>query len=285
MNPEYLHQPLFYFFIFGIGACIGSFLNVCIYRIPLERSIVSPGSCCSACGAPIPGKYNVPILSWLLLRGRSACCSTKIDARYVIVEILTALVFTALWHDFPPAEFLAYAYFFSALLIASCIDIDHFIIPDRFTLGTCAVGLIASALVPSLHHKTGAYDGFREGLWGAFIGFATLLVVSKIGAKVFKKEAMGLGDVKFLAGMGAFLGWKATLFIIASSSFFGSIFGVFLILREQKSWGTRMPYGPFLAMAALLWIFAGSDWTDAYLDSWDKALAPIDLTAPPLPRP
>jgi leader peptidase (prepilin peptidase)/N-methyltransferase len=283
MTPDLFSHPIWILFIFCAGACIGSFLNVCIYRIPLELSIVRPRSYCAACGTPIPGKNNIPIVSWLLLRGRAVCCGTKIDARYAIVELATGLIFVALWRHFPPQLFLPYAYFLCALMIASCIDIDHFIIPDRFTLGTCLIGFGFSALIPALHRQTATYRGFRESLWGAFIGFTVLLVVSKVGSKVFKKEAMGLGDVKFLAGMGAFLGWKATIFILASSSFLGSIFGVALILREQKSWGTRMPYGPFLALAAVLWLFGGSAATDDYLSSWKSATEQMDIQVIPSP--
>jgi leader peptidase (prepilin peptidase)/N-methyltransferase len=251
---------------FLVGCCIGSFLNVCIYRIPLGKSVVFPGSHCASCGSPIPWQNNFPVLSWVFLRGRAACCGTRIDGRYAIVELMTGLIFAGLWSQFPWPLALAFAVFSCGLIIASCIDIDHFIIPDRFTLGGVAVGLVASTLVPSLHNQFTAWTGFTESLRGAFIGGLVLWLIAAGGSKLLGKEAMGLGDVKLMAAFGAFLGWPATLFILVFSSVFGSVFGIGLILRQQRAWGTRMPYGPFLAMAAMLWIFGGAGWTQNYLN-------------------
>jgi leader peptidase (prepilin peptidase)/N-methyltransferase len=270
-------SPLFPFFVFVAGACIGSFLNVCIYRIPLEVSIVHPGSHCAACGAPIRWYHNLPIFSWIYLRGRAACCGTKIDFRYCLIELLTGLLFLLLWNKYPSTIFLGYAVFAGGLIVSSCIDIDHFIIPDRFTLGGCIVGFALSALLPQLHNETTAWKGFTESVRGAFIGGIVLLLVAKIGSAVLKKEAMGLGDVKFLAAMGAFLGPLATIFILATSSLFGSLFGITFVLQQQKSWGTRMPYGPFLALSALFWLLGGRELTHDYLQSWDQVTTPGDI--------
>ena len=277
MIETIITSPLFPFFVFVAGACIGSFLNVCIYRIPIEVSIVHPGSHCAACGAPIRWYHNLPIVSWIYLRGRAACCGTKIDFRYCIIELLTGLLFLALWNKYPSAIFLGYAVFVSGLIVSSCIDIDHFIIPDRFTLGGCVAGFILSALLPQMHHEATAWKGFTESVRGAFIGGIVLFLVAKIGSAVLKKEAMGLGDVKFLAAMGAFLGPLPTIFILACSSLFGSLFGITFVLQQQKSWGTRMPYGPFLALAAVLWLLGGQEWTHDYLRSWDQVTTPADI--------
>ncbi len=246
-------------FLFVAGGCLGSFLNVCVYRIPLGRSIVRPGSACAACGAPIPAKWNLPMVSWLWLRGRAGCCGVRIEARYFWVELCSALLLPALFLQYPPATAAIYAFFLYGLLVASLIDIDHFLIPDRFTVGGAVLGLVASLAWPPLHGKATTAFGasFNAGLGGLFVGGFLLWLVVVIGSKALKKEAMGLGDVKLLAAIGAFLGWQAVLFVIGVSSFLGSLFGVAMLARGRQSWGSRLPYGPFLALAALLWIFGG----------------------------
>ena len=246
-------------FLFAVGGCIGSFLNVCVYRIPLGRSIVRPGSACAACGAPIPAKWNLPIVSWLWLRGRAGCCGVRIDARYFWVELFSALLLPALFLHYPPVTAAIYACFLYGLLVASQIDIDHFLIPDRFTVGGALLGLAASLAWPPLHGQATLRASFDAGLGGLFVGAFLLWLVVVIGSKALKKEAMGLGDVKLLAAIGAFLGWQAVLFVIGVSSFLGSFFGVAMLMRGRQSWGSRLPYGPFLALAALLWIFGGGE--------------------------
>ncbi len=259
------HDPVVVAGIFALGACVGSFLNVCIYRIPLDRSIITPGSQCAACGAPIPAQHNIPIASWFLLRGRAACCGTRIDARYWMVELLTGLLFVALWWKYPPALFAAYALFTAGLIAASGIDLDHFIIPDRFTLGGCVAGLVCSALVPALHEQTTAWTGLTEGLRGAAVGAGALGAIAWVGRKLFGQEAMGMGDVKLMAAFGSFLGAWSTAFILPVSSLIGSVVGLTLMATGRSAWKSRIPYGPFLAAAAILWMLRGREWTDAYL--------------------
>jgi leader peptidase (prepilin peptidase)/N-methyltransferase len=249
--------PLLLGYLFLTGAALGSFLNVCIYRIPLGLSLIRPGSYCATCGRPIPVRYNIPIFGWLWLRGRSACCRNRIDARYMWVELAAAVLLPLLFLRFPWQMALPYALFLGLLAVGSLIDIDHFLIPDRISLGGVGAGLACGALFPVLHGQTTAVAGFDEALRGAFWGGALLWIVVVAGSKVLKKEAMGLGDVKFLGCIGAFLGWQSVLFVVAVSSIFGSLYGLLLLLRRQKVWGTRIPYGPFLALAALLWIFGG----------------------------
>ena len=244
--------------LFCIGACIGSFLNVCVYRIPLGLSVVRPRSACAACGAPIPARHNLPLFSWLWLRGRSACCQTFIDARYFWVELGSALLLPVLFLSLPWPAAAIDAVFLYGLLTASLIDIDHFLIPDRFTVGGVLAGLAASLLWPPLHRAAGPGAGFDAGLLGAFSGGFFLWLVVVLGSKALKKEAMGLGDVKLLAAIGAFLGWKAVLFVVAVSSTLGSLYGGWMLLRGRQVWGSRLPYGPFLALAALLWICGGA---------------------------
>ena len=250
---------------FLIGSCIGSFLNVCIYRIPLGRSIVHPGSHCAACGAEIPWHHNIPVLGWFLLRGKAACCGTRIDLRYPVVEFLTALAITVLWNFYPPLIALAYVVFVCGLIVATFIDFDHYIIPDRITLGGCLAGLFFSTLLPRLQDQSTHWQGLVHSGYGLLLGGGLLFLIAVAGAVILKKEAMGMGDVKFLAAMGAFLGWQAPIFIITVSSLLGSVFGIALMLRKQRRWGLKIPFGPFLALAAGIWLLGGKQWMAAYI--------------------
>jgi leader peptidase (prepilin peptidase)/N-methyltransferase len=280
-------DPHFFFilecvFAFMTGACIGSFLNVCVYRIPLNRSIVSPGSHCSACGAPIPWYYNIPIISWPILRGRAACCGTRIDFRYWLVEIGMACLFLALWMKFgstDPISSVLYAVMLSGLAAACLIDLDHYIIPDRFSLGGCVVGFIACAIHPALMEQTSPLQGFSWSLASAIVGALTLLGVAWAGTILFKKEAMGMGDVKLLAAMCSFLGMMSITWMLPLSSLIGSILGVALIFWQRGAWGTRIPYGPFLGLAAVLWLFGGSAIMHFY---WDNVYRSFTLYMSPM---
>jgi leader peptidase (prepilin peptidase)/N-methyltransferase len=284
MDPVTLRTIISDVAAFVIGSCIGSFLNVCVYRIPLNRSVVSPGSHCSACGAPIPWYYNLPIISWIVLKGRAACCGTRIDARYCIVEAGVALLFLAIWVKYGSTDIVAtiiYMIFVSGLAAACLIDLDHYIIPDRFSLGGCVAGFVACAIHPSLMGPAShtPLQGFSWSLASAILGAMVLLAVAWLGTMLFKKEAMGMGDVKLLAAMCSFLGTMSMLWIIVVSSFVGSILGVALIVWQRGAWGTRIPYGPFLGLAAVLWLFGGSDVTHAYCynvwNNWHMATAPM----------
>ena len=281
MDPS-VHHIIEAVSAFVVGACIGSFLNVCFYRIPLNRSVVSPGSHCSACGAPIPWYHNLPIISWLALRGRAACCGTRIDLRYWLVEVGMAFLFLAVWlrygHTDPVAAFI-YAIMISGLTTACLIDLDHYIIPDRFSLGGCAAGFVACAIHPSLMGQRTPLQGFSWSLASAIMGALTLLAVAWLGTMLFKKEAMGMGDVKLLAALCAFLGGTSIIWILPLSSAIGAILGVSLILWQRGAWGTRIPYGPFLGLAAILWLFGGSDITSWYLHgvahNWSMSTGPM----------
>ncbi len=264
MDPLALHRLVEAIGAFVVGACIGSFLNVCVYRIPLNRSVVSPGSHCAACGAPIPWYNNLPIISWLVLRGRAACCGTRIDARYCLVELGVALLFLAIWLHYPPLEAVIYSIMVSGLTAACLIDLDHFIIPDRFTLGGCVAGIIACTIDPHLMGQDTALHGFSWSLASAVIGALTLLAVAWLGTILFKKEAMGMGDVKFLAAICSFFGASSIAWILPLSSLIGSILGLILIFWQRGAWGTRIPYGPFLGLAAVLWLFGGAEFMSAY---------------------
>lgn len=258
----------FYLVIGLLGACIGSFLNVCIYRLPLGRSISYPPSSCAGCGKRIKWKHNIPILSWLLLRRRAACCKCKIDIRYPIVEALTAFGLVAIWFIYGSISWqlaVIYSIFFCGLMVGSCIDLDYLILPDEITLGGCALGLILSALVPELHDASNWREGLLQSLIGMLSGALLLWSVAYIGKLIFRKEAMGMGDIKLMAAFGAFLGWKATLFILVTASFIGTFGGLITLIHRRKKWGVEIPFGPYLAAAAMIWILGGKAWMQAYI--------------------
>lgn len=249
------------------GACIGSFANVCIHRIPRDESIVHPRSHCPSCSTLIAWYDNIPVLSYLALRGRCRHCGTAISFRYPAVELLVAALFLGLWNRYGfDARTLVFMVFSTALVIATFVDFDHMIIPDRISLGGMPAGLLASALVPALHGQSEAIPALQASVLGLLAGSGSLYLVGVIGKLLFKKEAMGLGDVKLLGAIGAFLGWPGVLFTILFSSLFGSVVGVALILGRNKNWQSRIPYGPYLALAALVWIFGGNTWWDAYVN-------------------
>ena len=281
MDP-FLHRILEAVFSFGVGACIGSFLNVCVYRIPLNRSVISPGSHCAACGAPIPWYHNLPVISWPALRGRAACCGTRIDLRYWMVELGMAFLFMAIWLKYGPTDPVAaviYAIMISGLTAACLIDLDHYIIPDRFSLGGCVAGFIACAIHPALMEQKTPLQGFSWSLASAMVGALTLLAVAWLGTMLFKKEAMGMGDVKLLAAMCAFLGAMSITWILPLSAGFGAILGVSLILWQRGAWGTRIPYGPFLGLAAILWLFGGADFMHGY---WQNVSHSFTMSTAPM---
>ena len=281
MDP-FLHRILEAIFAFVTGACIGSFVNVCVYRIPLNRSVVSPPSHCAACGAPIPWYYNLPIISWPVLGGRAACCGTRIDLRYWLVEVGLAFLFMAVWWRYGASDPIAaviYLIMITGLTAACLIDLDHYIIPDRFSLGGCVAGFIACTIHPSLMGQKTALQGFSWSLASAIAGALVLLGVAWLGTMLFKKEAMGMGDVKLLAAICSFLGITSISWTLPLSSMIGSVLGLTLIFWQRGAWGTRIPYGPFLGLAAILWLFGGSDLTYGYwhynVHSWSTLTAPM----------
>lgn len=224
---------------FVLGACIGSFLNVCIYRIPAGRSVVMPGSHC-ACGRPIAWYDNIPILSWLILRGRARCCGRPFSIRYPAIELLTGLLFLASWMQHPPARAIAGMVFIAILICATFIDFDHMIIPDRFAIGGAVVGVLISALVPSLHDQAvtefwaiNAMRGVIEAVIGIFVGSALVLWIAELAEVVLRKEAMGFGDVKFLGAIGAFTGWQGGVFAVFGGAVLGTIAFACILIFEK----------------------------------------------------
>jgi len=356
----YFYYLLFACFAFVIGAAIGSFLNVGIYRLPRDISIKEPRrSFCPACKTQIPWQQNIPLVSWLLLRGRCANCGARIAFRYLGVELLTALLFLAVWEVFPWKIAIAYWVFVSILLIATFVDLEHFIIPDQITIGGTIAGIVASFLVPELMNADSRLAALVRAALAAALGYVILWIVleggkiafgkkrvkldgltpfnwtrhgddadfvvgeerslwsdyfarekdrlllhcdeAKIDNRVFgnevlefqynrvrvgpdefmldtvdqisgvaheleiPREAMGRGDLKFLAAIGAFLGWRGVLFSIFAGSVVGSIVGLATLLIGKRVWSAKLPFGPYLAFGALTWMFFGEKFVRWYV--------------------
>jgi leader peptidase (prepilin peptidase) / N-methyltransferase len=354
------YQFLFSAFAFILGAVVGSFLNVCIYRLPLSLSVNEPRrSFCPVCKTPIPWHQNLPLVSWLMLRGRCASCGSKIAFRYFGVELITALLFLVVWRSFPWQVAIAYGVFVSLLIVATFIDFEHFIIPDQVTIGGTIAGLIASGVVPELMNTDSRIAAIVRSVFGAALGYITLLIVLEAGKLAFgrkriyfdsptaftwirqgddadftvgeerslwsdhfaretdrlllecdeatidgrsyqhmtlefhydrlqvgseqmmldnlneitgmirelqiPREAMGRGDLKFLAAIGAFLGWRAVLFSIFAGSILGSLVGLFTLIVGKRVWSAKLPFGPYLAFGALVWMFFGEAFLRWYL--------------------
>lgn len=248
---------------FFFGAMIGSFLNVCIYRLPKEESIVFPSSHCLGCMKPIAWFDNIPVISFVILRARCRNCKQKISFQYPLIEIVTGLMFVLFYSTFGiTVTSVIFLIFSLALLVCTVIDWYHQIIPDVITLPGMLIGLAVSAAYPALHGET----IFWKGLLAAFLGLLAgggFLYVSAVLAEYFlKKEAMGGGDIKLLGLIGTLLGWQGSIWTIFISSVLGSIMGLWMRLVQKKEY---FPFGPAIALAAFLYIFIGRQAIDWYL--------------------
>lgn len=245
-------------FAFLLGAVTGSFLNVCIYRLPLDQSVITPRSRCMACGAPVAWFDNLPILSWFLLRGRCRSCGASYSIRYPLVELATALLSLFLFLRFGPSpSYLIYFVLAAALVVITFIDLDHQIIPDEISLPGIGIGFLASFFLPE--------PGWISSLLGAVIGWGSLALVFYGYLWLTGREGMGGGDAKLLAMLGAFLGVKAVPFIIFSSSLVGTVAGLSIMALQRKGRHLAIPFGPYLAFGALLYIFYGPQLITWYL--------------------
>jgi leader peptidase (prepilin peptidase)/N-methyltransferase len=234
------------FFIFG--AMVGSFLNVCIYRIPKEESIIWPGSHCRHCNKPVKSYDNIPLVSYLLLKGKCRYCKEPISIQYPVVEGVTALVSLFLMIKFGLSlSYLIYFAFVAALIIIAVIDLYHQIIPDVISLPGIGVGLLASIIIPEIT--------FFDSLIGILFGGGSLFLVATLYQWLFKREGMGGGDIKLLAMIGAFLGWKAVILTILLSSLIGSITGITIMVLKGKDFKYAIPFGPFLSLGAVIALF------------------------------
>src|SRR5450432_456224 len=346
------YELVFRGFAFVLGAAIGSFLNVCIYRLPRYLSVNEPRrSFCPSCKKPIPWQQNLPLISWLVLRGKCANCGSKIAFRYFAVELLTAFLFLAVWLAFPWPIALVYWVFVSLLVAATFIDFEHYIIPDEITIGGTVAGVLAGVALPALMGEDSRWLSAAQSLGAAALGYALLWIVLEAGKKAFGKkrikfdaptpfswvrdgedaefvvgeerglwsdhfardsdlmllhcaeaqvddrrfenttlqlhynsltiaqesfpleevdhisgvvrelqiprEAMGRGDLKFLAAIGAFLGWRGVLCSIFAGSLAGSLVGLTSMLFGRRAWSAKIPFGPYLALGGLIWMFFG----------------------------
>ena len=244
---DYLPLP----FLFLFGAVAGSFLNVCIYRIPRGESIVHPPSHCPACGRPIRPSDNIPILSYIILKGRCRECGWRIPARYPLIEGISGLTLVLLFVRFGwSLPMVLYFLLLSSLIVVASIDLKEGIIPDIVTFPLLAFGLFVSP----------ATIGMAQALLGALFGGGVLLLIALTYYLATGREGMGGGDVKLLAMIGAFLGWKGAFFTLFLASLFGSVIGISLSLMGGEGIRQRrIPFGPFLSTGAALYVFFGSE--------------------------
>lgn len=253
---------------FIFGSIVGSFLNVCIHRMPLGESIVWPHSHCPKCKKKIPAYDNIPFLSYIILKGRCRFCKEKISIRYPLVELLTAIMFVLVFSRYRLSyDFFVYIIFICALLIATFVDIQHRIIPDEISIGGIILGFILNS-IKGFQLKPIAYDlkPMLASLSGIIVGGGIIYLIGFLFDAVYFKilkrppiqgetSSMGGGDVKLLAMMGAFLGWQKAIIIFFLAPFFGAVIGIInLVIKKDHT----IPYGPFLSLAAILSLF----WAD-----------------------
>jgi leader peptidase (prepilin peptidase)/N-methyltransferase len=246
------------FFGFVLGTVIGSFLNVCIHRLPQGKSIVAPPSHCPRCKNPIRFYDNIPLASFLILQGRCRKCHAPISLRYPLVEFLMGLFSLILLLRFGISTlYLIYLAFFASLTLVSFIDLPHLIIPDVISLPGIVIGLVISLLHPQM--------SLKDSLIGVLLGGGTLYAVASVYHLITKREGMGGGDVKLLAMIGAFIGWKGVLFTILCSSFIGTVVGVTLMLVSSADSKYAVPFGPFLSLGAVIYVLWGEALITWYL--------------------
>lgn len=273
--------------VFVLGLLVGSFLNVVIHRLPvmLERAwrrealatsgkepdpeepydLIRPRSACPACKAPIKALQNIPVISWLVLRGRCANCRATISARYPLVEILTALLSATVAWQFGFGWTTAAALVLTWFLIAlAFIDIDTQLLPDNLTLPLLWLGLLAALVLPSLEGARLPVD-LRSAVIGAIAGYLSLWSVYQLFKLLTHKEGMGFGDFKLLAALGAWLGWQMLLPIIIAAAGVGAVVGIAAMVLRRRKAGIPMAFGPYLAAAGWLMLVFGPQLVDSYL--------------------
>lgn len=262
MSEALFLQTYFTVLFFVLGACVGSFLNVVIYRLPAGKSVVRPRSQCR-CGAPVAWYDNVPILSWFILRGRCRACGQRFSIRYPVVELLTALLFVSCWRIGGWPVGLVWMAFAGLMIPAAFIDIDTMELPDVFTMGGFIAGIFLNTLFPlailgSEFPPLAAHLlGLKASLVGAIVGSGLILWIALLGEWILRKEAMGFGDVKLMGAIGAFCGWEGSVFAI----FGGSVIGCLALLvcwpfwrGNGASFSRHIPFGPALVAGALIYL-------------------------------
>jgi leader peptidase (prepilin peptidase)/N-methyltransferase len=268
--PE--REVLLYLFSFILGSVIGSFLNVCIYRLPREESIVYPPSRCTSCGSGIRFHHNIPVVGYVILKGRCADCDQRIPFRYPLVELISGIALAgAYWKFGLSAELLFFSVLIFSLIVITFIDLEHMIIPNVITIPGTIIGLIFNALITDWEmsgHLLGTFSfslenflgvlnevPFLDSVFGLIVGGGLLFLIAFLYVTIRKTEGMGMGDVKLLAMIGAFLGWKGVVFVMLVSSLLGTLTGLSIILYKKGNLRYALPFGPFLSLAAVIYIF------------------------------
>ena len=272
MELTITYSPAIYIVVFLFGLVLGSFMNVCIYRIPREKSIVYPPSHCTSCSSPIRFYDNIPLLSYLALGGKCRNCGVKISVIYPLVEIITAVLITLLFYKFGiSSRTLLYMVITLALIVITFIDIEHMIIPNVITIPGILIGLLYNAAITdwgltfrvleNLSPVTLTYlipsIPLLNSIFGIIVGGGSLLLIAYLYKWIRKTEGMGMGDVKLLAMLGAFLGVNGVFFIIFVSSLVGSVVGIAIILLNKGNLKFALPFGPFISLGAILFILTG----------------------------
>lgn len=255
---------LFYLFAGLIGACLGSFLNVCIQRLPYGESIVWPPSHCRRCDHRLSWWENIPLLSYLALRGKCLQCKGRISPQYFIVEAIATIFSLVCWAYFQDVKlyFAYYVLLIAPLIVVTFIDLEHRIIPNSISLPGIAVGFG----VHMLHMGKGQLlsAAIDSGI-GVLVGGGFLFAIAFLYEKLRKQEGLGGGDVKMAAMLGAFFGWRAIIFILLTASVLGSVIGITLMLAYRKNMKFAIPFGPFLASAGIIYLFVGAQFIGWYL--------------------
>lgn len=250
---------LFEMWAFVLGLCIGSFLNVCIYRLPLQASIVKPRSKCPGCDTPIAFYDNIPLLSFIFLRGRCRHCGVSIGIRYPLMELLAGAMSVCVFLFFGPTMTgLVYFLLVMVLIAVTFIDIDHRIIPDKITLPGIPVFFLLALFLPNLS-VTGS-------LLGILAGGGSLYLVAWGYHLLTGQEGMGGGDIKLLAMIGAIVGWQGILFTIFAGSVLGCVVGLALMIKSRKGMKLAVPFGPFLSLGAVIYLFYGQPLVNWYVN-------------------
>lgn len=252
-------MDIFALLIFLFGLAIGSFLNVLIYRIPRNISIITPSSFCPFCKKKIKPYDNIPLFSYVFLKGKCRNCKSTIPFHYPFVELATSAFFLLLYRKTGlTLEFLTLSILFSLLIVISFIDMEFSLIPDSLSIGGIFLGLILSLFRDSI--------SLKGALSGALFGGGILFLIAFLYESLAKREGMGGGDIKLLAMIGSFTGIKGALFSLISGSFFGTIFGIGMILKKRKDLKYAIPFGPFLSLGATLYILWGKIFARVFLD-------------------
>ena len=253
-------DPAFVALVAVVGALVGSFLNVCIYRLPLGKSIVWPASACESCGRELSWFENLPIVSWTVLGAKCRTCKAPLSMQHPMVEALTALMFgAAAWYYGPTLLLASRLVFGCALIVLFMIDLEHHLLPNAVTLPGIAVGLAFSVVTE---------PGWAAALIGAVVGGGSLWLIAEAYYRVRKEDGLGMGDVKMLAMVGAFIGWQLTIVTLMMASVAGSIVGVTLIALRKGNMKYALPFGTFLAMGAAIAATVGQELLTWYLQFW-----------------